>query len=83
MQLTTHIFNSQLEFEFTIQMYDITIHILEHKHQSIKSVNHRYTYFFYSIDIIDFRNIHDHCGEWIVVLISDFKSDDHTNDEYT
>ena len=83
MQLITHIFNSQLEFEFTIQMYDITIHILQHIHQSIKSVNHRYSYFFYSIDIIDFRIIHDNCGEWIVVLISDFKSDDRTNDEYT
>ena len=73
MQLTTHIFNSQLELEFTIQMCDITIHILEHKHQSIKSVNHRYTHFFYSIDIIDFRIINDHRGEWIVVLISGFQ----------
>ena len=68
-QLITHVFNGQLEFEFIIQVYDIIIHILEHKHQSIKSVNHRYTNVLHGADVIILEIINDHCGEQIVVLV--------------
>ena len=69
MQLITHIFNGQLEFEFTIQVYDIIIHILEYKHQSIKSVNHRYTNVSHRSTIVGRWIINDHCGEQIVVVL--------------
>ena len=69
MHLITHIFNCQLEFEFTIQVNDITIHILEHKHQSIKSVNHRYADVLHGSTIVGRGIINDHCGEQIIVLI--------------
>ena len=69
MHLITHIFNGQLEFEFTVQVYDIIIYILEHKHQSIKSVNHWYTNVLHGVDVIILEIINDHCGEQIVVVL--------------
>ena len=69
MQLITHVFYCQLEFEFIIQVYDITIHILKHKHQSIKSVNHRYTNVRHRSTIVGRWIINDHCGEQVIVLI--------------
>ena len=69
MHFIAHIFNGQLEFEFTIHVYDIIIHILEHKHQSIESVNYRYTNVLHGADVIILGIISDHCGEQIVVVL--------------
>ena len=84
MQLIAHVFYRQLEFEFTIQVYDIAIHILEQEHQSIKSANHRYTNVSHRSTIVGRWIVNDHRGEQIiVVLVAIFISEDRTNDEYT
>ena len=69
MQLIAHIYNGQLEFEFTVQVYDITIHILEYKHQPIESVNHRYTNIRHRSTVVGRWIVNDHCGEQIVVVL--------------
>ena len=67
------IISDELELEYTDQVHDIAIQVLEHIHQSIESRYHRNADIRHRSIVIGREIVNDHCGEQVVVLVGNFQ----------
>ena len=71
--LIIHVFYSQLEFEFAIQLHDIVFHITEQEHQSTESGYHWNADILHRSTVVGGGIVNDHRGEQIVTPVGNLK----------